>query len=100
MNICYTVPEIWCVTDVIVIFHFGLFFALLPTSSPKNKNFKKMEKKIPGYFIILHICTNIYDYTVPEIWCATDERTDGRMDGRKKWHIEVGTPPKKNKNIS
>ena len=24
-----TVPEIWCVTDVIVISHFGLFFALL-----------------------------------------------------------------------
>ena len=24
-----TVPEICCVTDVIVIFHFGLFFALL-----------------------------------------------------------------------
>ena len=29
MVICYTVPEIWCVTDV-VIFHFGPFFALLP----------------------------------------------------------------------
>ena len=26
----YIVPEIWCVTDVIVIFHFGLFFSLLP----------------------------------------------------------------------
>ena len=25
-----TVPEIWCVTYVIVISHFGLFFALLP----------------------------------------------------------------------
>ena len=30
MIICYTVPEIWCVTDVI-IFHFGPFFALLPS---------------------------------------------------------------------
>ena len=30
MIICYTAPEIWCRTDVIVIFHFGLFFALLP----------------------------------------------------------------------
>ena len=29
MIICYTIPEIWCVTDVI-IFHFGPFFALLP----------------------------------------------------------------------
>ena len=26
----YTVPEIWHMKDVIVIFHFGLFFALLP----------------------------------------------------------------------
>ena len=29
MIICYTPPEIWCMTDVIV-FHFGPFFALLP----------------------------------------------------------------------
>ena len=29
MIICYTVPEIWHVTDLI-IFHFGLFFVLLP----------------------------------------------------------------------
>ena len=28
--ICYTVPEIWHVTDVIFTFHFGLFFAVLP----------------------------------------------------------------------
>ena len=27
MIICYTVPDIWHVTYVIVIFHFGLFFA-------------------------------------------------------------------------
>ena len=30
MIMCYTVPEIRCMTDVIVIFHFGLFFSLLP----------------------------------------------------------------------
>ena len=29
MIICYTVPETWCMTDVTVIFHFGLFFTLL-----------------------------------------------------------------------
>ena len=28
MIICYIVPEIWHVKHVIVIFHFGLFFAL------------------------------------------------------------------------
>ena len=30
MIVCYTVPEIWRMTHVIVIFHFALFFALLP----------------------------------------------------------------------
>ena len=29
MIVCHTVPEIWQVIDVIVIFHFGLFLALL-----------------------------------------------------------------------
>ena len=29
---------------------------------------------------------------VPEIWCLTDRWTD-----RKKGHMEVGAPPKKNK---
>ena len=31
MIICYTIPEIQCMTDVILIFYFGLFFTLLPT---------------------------------------------------------------------
>ena len=52
MIIGYTVPEIWYVADVIVIFHFGLFFALLPPNSSKNINFVKM-KKTPGNIIIL-----------------------------------------------
>ena len=29
--ICYTVPDIWQVTYPIVIFHFGLLVALLPS---------------------------------------------------------------------
>ena len=53
-----TVPQIWCVTDVI-IFHFGPFFTLLPPNSPKYQNFKKM-KKVPGD-ITLHMCTKNYD---------------------------------------
>ena len=39
MIICYTVPEIWHKADVIGVFHFGLFFALLSPNSPKNQNF-------------------------------------------------------------
>ena len=56
MIICYIVPEIQCVTDVILIFYFGLFFALLPPNDPKNQNFKK-KKKMPGDIIISHMCT-------------------------------------------
>ena len=63
MIICFTVPEIWCVIDVIVIFHFGLSFALLPPINPKNKNFTKM-KKIPQDFINLHTRTTNYDQMV------------------------------------
>ena len=60
MIICNTVPEIWQVTDVIVIFHFGLFFALLPLTAQKNQNCKKM-RKAPGGIIILLMCTKNSD---------------------------------------
>ena len=42
MVIGYTVSEIWHVTDVI-IFHFGLYFSLLPPNSPKDEKFKTMK---------------------------------------------------------
>ena len=48
-------PEIWHVTDVI-IFHFGLFFALLDPNNLKTQNFEKLKAK-PGDIIILHMCT-------------------------------------------
>ena len=60
MIIYFTVPEIWRVTDIIVIFYFGLFFALLkPLTAQKIKIKKKNEKKYGD--IILHICTKNYD---------------------------------------
>ena len=153
MTICYTVPGIWhmadviifhfglwCVADVIVIFHFGLFFALLP----KNQNFKKM-KKTPGDIMILHMCTKNHDHILYCSWdmerarcnyfsfCAIVcdrcncyfwfwailghlgqkinfkkmKKTPGditilhictknydMVHKRKKWHTEVGAPPK------
>ena len=57
MIICNTVPEIWYVTDVTIIFHFGLFFALLQS---KKSKFQKNEKN-PGDIITLHMCTKNYD---------------------------------------
>ena len=54
MIICYTVPEMWSVTDVLAIFHFGLIYPFNPPNSPKNQNFKKI-KKTPGDIIVLHV---------------------------------------------
>ena len=88
--ICHTVPKIWRLTDVIFIFHFGLFFALLslPPNSPKNKNEKALRD------IILCICTKNYDHMICGSWDRVcDGRMDRQMDGRKKWHIDVSTPP-------
>ena len=78
--ICVTVREIWRVTNVIFIFHFGLFFAFLVPYQPKNLNFK--GKKTSEDVIILLICTKIIRWcTVPEMRWATDGRTDGRKEG-------------------
>ena len=61
MIICYTLPEIWHVTDVIVIFHFGLFFALLPPP-PKKKN-QNLKNEKNTWVSKIMICGS----TVPEI---------------------------------
>ena len=100
MIICYIVPEIWCMTDVIVIFHFGIFFALLPCLEPKKSKLKKNFKKCLE-ISLFYLCVPkiiIRWCTVPEILCTTDGWTDGRMDrwmDGQKWYIEVGAPPKK-----
>ena len=62
-----------------------------PLTAQKIKNFKKWKKplEISSFYV-----------GVPKImirWCAVPEilcTTDGRTDGQKKWHIEVGTSPK------
>ena len=59
--------------DVIVISHFGLFFALLPPNSPKKQNFEK-TKKAPGDIIILHMCTKNYDQMTYNSWDMVHDR--------------------------
>ena len=67
MITCYTVSEIWRMTDVIVIFHFKLFFALLlpplhpPHPHPLTAQKIKKMKKMSGDMIILHVCTKNSD---------------------------------------
>ena len=43
---------IWRITDLIVIFQFGLFFTILPPSQPKKSKFRKNEKNPPEYIIL------------------------------------------------
>ena len=62
--ICYTVPEISCETGVIVIFHFGLFLALLPPNSPKNQNFKKMKKIAWRYHHFTQFYQKLWSYAI------------------------------------
>ena len=51
MIICYTAPEIWSMSDVIVTFYLSYILPFYPSNSPKNENFRKM-KKTPGDIII------------------------------------------------
>ena len=82
--ICYTVPQIWCMADVI-IFHFGLFFALLPPpTSPKIK-IKKNEKKAWRYNHFTHVHQKLWldDVQFQRNGAQqTDRRTDRRTDGK------------------
>ena len=62
-----TVSDIWCMTDVIFIFYCGLFLPFYPHNSPKNKNFKKMNKK-SGDITIFHKCTKNHDHLLACFW--------------------------------
>ena len=95
MIICYTVPEIWHLTDVIVIFHFGLFFVLLPPNSPKNKNFKQM-REITGGIIILHNCTKNHDHL---LYCSWDMVCDSCNCYFSFWAIFCSFTPLTSQNM-
>ena len=66
MIIGYTVPEIWHVTDVTVIFHSGLFVALLP--SHPHLELSSFYTGVPK--IMIRWCT------VSEIWCRQTKKSD------------------------
>ena len=83
MIIWYTVSEIWCMTDVIVIFHLWLFlYHFTPVKAQKNKLLKKW-KKMPVDIIILHMCTKNYHQMMYGSWDVRCDRwTAGQTDGR------------------
>ena len=92
MIICYTVPEVWNVTDVIVIFHFRLFLPFYPLTAQKIKISKKFKKSLEISSFYIRVAKIIIRWcTVLEVWCATNGWTDGQT--YKMWHIEVGAQP-------
>ena len=82
-----SLPEIWRVTGVIVTFHFVLFLSFYPLTARKikvKKKWKRWSEISSSYTSVPKIM--IRWCMVPEIWCATD----GKTDTRKKWHKEMG----------
>ena len=47
---CYTVPEIWHVTDVIVFLILDYFLPFYPINCSKNENFKKIHLEILSFY--------------------------------------------------
>ena len=66
----------------VYIFHFGLFFAILPLlTAQKIKILKKMTKGLD--VSSFYTCVSkimIRQYVIPEIWHATDGQTDGKSE--------------------
>ena len=80
MIICYTIPEIQCVTDVI-IFILGHFLPFYSLTAKNIKMKKKIKKKTPGDIIILHKCTKNYDQMMYHSWdMLCDRQTDGQTE--------------------
>ena len=73
MIICHTVPETWCVTNVIVIFHFGLFFPFTPVTAQEIKILKKRKKRLEISFYT-SVPKIMIRHPVLEIRRATDKR--------------------------
>ena len=85
-----TVPEIQSETDIIFC-DFGLFFALL---KPKKSKFLKNEKNTWRYHHFAYVYQKLW---WDDVWFLRYGTwwTEGQTNGQKKWHIEVGAPPKK-----
>ena len=91
------VPEIWSTTDRIFFFIWAIFCPFTPLKAQKIK-IKKKKKEMPGYIIILHMCTKNYVQMMYGSWdMVRDGRTDGRTDGKSD--IQRWVPHLKNCHI-
>ena len=80
MIICFTVLEIWCMTDIIVIFNFGLFFGLL---QPRKSKFLKNERNTWRYHHFTYVYQKLWSDDVRFLRYGVqwmDRRMDGKSD--------------------
>ena len=50
---------------------------------------------MPRDIIILQMCARNYDHMMYDSWnMVCDRQMDGWTNGQKKWHKEMGAPPK------
>ena len=80
--ICYTVPGIWHMTEVI-FFPFWAIFCPFTPNSPKNQNKKKIKKNTWWYHHFTHVYQKLWSHDVQflryDAWW-TDEWTGGKTD--------------------
>ena len=81
MIICYSIPEIWHVTNFYFSFILGYF---LPFYAQEIK-IKKWNNTL-GNIIILRLCTKNYDHTIYGSW---DMGRHWRTDRQKIWYIYI-----------
>ena len=73
----------------------AIFYPFAPLTSKKIKVSKNGKNACRYHqFIFLQMCTKNYDQMMHSSW---DIVCDRWTDGQKKWYIEEGAPPKKNR---
>ena len=106
--ICYTVPEIWHVSDVIVIFHLGQFLFLLSRLQPQKWKFHKNEKKPWRYQHLPQVYQKLWSYALFS-WYMTPDRCNCQFSfwaifchftSLTAWKIKISKKWKKQLEIS
>ena len=95
MIICYTVPEIWCMTDVMLFFILGYFLPFYPLIADKINITKKKEKK--------HLEISLFHICIPKLmirWCTVPEILSATDGWTKKVTYRGGVPYLKKNQIS
>ena len=68
-----TIPEIWCVTDVIIFHFWAIFCSFTPLTARKIKILKKWKNCLEISSFYIYVPKIMFRWCmIPEIWCMTD----------------------------